>query len=397
MTAVEALAGDGRGGQAAVGVLRAARLARGSRCSRRRSRRPASSAPWWCSTSSAATSAPPPRRTPTPTSTRRSPLAVDAITASPFLGVGSLDPMFDTAARPRRRGLRARADLQPRGAAGAARPHRRRADGRRRPCSPRSRARNAGADAAGLVRGGRRRHDRRHRARTSTSTARCWCPGVGAQGGTADDVRRIFGARRQVLPSSSREILGAGPDATRAARRRARAERRLRGAGPVSRRRRAAPRDAGVRAACVAARSRCSALARGCSDEDEDYCDALRRRAGRRSTELADAAQAGGERRPDPDPGVLRAAAGGGTRGAAGRVGHAGVRLPGRWPRPWSEAGIDPADYDAGRAARGVSRAASARPAGRVAAKLGVAAGGARPRRASRTTPTRSATCDFTG
>jgi orotidine-5'-phosphate decarboxylase len=39
-------------------------------------------------------------------------------------------------------------------------------------------------------------------------------PGIGAQGGTADDVRRIFGpVLPRVLPSSSREILGAGPDA----------------------------------------------------------------------------------------------------------------------------------------------------------------------------------------
>jgi len=38
-------------------------------------------------------------------------------------------------------------------------------------------------------------------------------PGVGAQGGTAADVRRIFGsAATNVLPSSSREILAAGPD-----------------------------------------------------------------------------------------------------------------------------------------------------------------------------------------
>ncbi len=38
-------------------------------------------------------------------------------------------------------------------------------------------------------------------------------PGIGAQGGTVDDVRRIFGrAARNVLPSSSREVLGAGPD-----------------------------------------------------------------------------------------------------------------------------------------------------------------------------------------
>ena len=38
-------------------------------------------------------------------------------------------------------------------------------------------------------------------------------PGIGAQGGTVDDVRRIFGsACRHVLPTSSREILAAGPD-----------------------------------------------------------------------------------------------------------------------------------------------------------------------------------------
>jgi orotidine-5'-phosphate decarboxylase len=38
-------------------------------------------------------------------------------------------------------------------------------------------------------------------------------PGIGAQGGTADGVRRIFdGVLHLVLPASSREILGAGPD-----------------------------------------------------------------------------------------------------------------------------------------------------------------------------------------
>ena len=38
-------------------------------------------------------------------------------------------------------------------------------------------------------------------------------PGIGAQGGTADDVRRIFGdALRDVLPSVSREVLRHGPD-----------------------------------------------------------------------------------------------------------------------------------------------------------------------------------------
>ena len=37
-------------------------------------------------------------------------------------------------------------------------------------------------------------------------------PGIGAQGGTAEDVRRIFGAGlRHVLPSVSREVLRHGP------------------------------------------------------------------------------------------------------------------------------------------------------------------------------------------
>jgi orotidine-5'-phosphate decarboxylase len=37
-------------------------------------------------------------------------------------------------------------------------------------------------------------------------------PGVGAQGGTVADVRRLFGAAAAVLPSSSREVLRLGPD-----------------------------------------------------------------------------------------------------------------------------------------------------------------------------------------
>jgi orotidine-5'-phosphate decarboxylase len=38
-------------------------------------------------------------------------------------------------------------------------------------------------------------------------------PGVGAQGGTSDDLRRVFGdALPNVLPASSREVLTAGPD-----------------------------------------------------------------------------------------------------------------------------------------------------------------------------------------
>jgi orotidine-5'-phosphate decarboxylase len=40
-------------------------------------------------------------------------------------------------------------------------------------------------------------------------------PGVGAQGGTSEDLRQVFGdALPNVLPASSREVLSAGPDVT---------------------------------------------------------------------------------------------------------------------------------------------------------------------------------------
>ena len=58
-----------------------------------------------------------------------SPMAVDAITATPFLGFGSLEPDAGHRERARQGRLRARADLQPRGAAVPARPHRDRRDG----------------------------------------------------------------------------------------------------------------------------------------------------------------------------------------------------------------------------------------------------------------------------
>jgi len=37
-------------------------------------------------------------------------------------------------------------------------------------------------------------------------------PGLGAQGGTVADLRRLFGADRTVVPTVSRDVLGAGPD-----------------------------------------------------------------------------------------------------------------------------------------------------------------------------------------
>jgi orotidine-5'-phosphate decarboxylase len=47
-------------------------------------------------------------------------------------------------------------------------------------------------------------------------------PGLGAQGGSPADLRRLFGAGRAVVPTVSREVLSAGPQpaALRAAARR---------------------------------------------------------------------------------------------------------------------------------------------------------------------------------
>jgi orotidine-5'-phosphate decarboxylase len=38
-------------------------------------------------------------------------------------------------------------------------------------------------------------------------------PGFGAQGGTPEDLQRLFGTHRAVVPTVSRDVLSAGPDA----------------------------------------------------------------------------------------------------------------------------------------------------------------------------------------
>jgi orotidine-5'-phosphate decarboxylase len=142
----------------------------------------------------------------------RSPMAVDAITATPYLGFGSLAPMVDTA-RTHGKGVFVLAltsnpeapELQ----------HARTGSGRSVAGTVLDRLRALNADEAvlgsfGAVVGA-----------TITETTEdlairgpLLVPGIGAQGGTAADVRRIFGdVLDQVLPSTSREILAAGPDA----------------------------------------------------------------------------------------------------------------------------------------------------------------------------------------
>jgi len=142
-----------------------------------------------------------------------SPLAVDAITASPFLGIGSLDPMLDTAAAHGAGVFVLALTSNPEGPQVQ---HARTADGTTVAATVLAalRARNAGAEplgSFGAVVGA-----------TIGDTDEdlgiggpLLVPGIGAQGGSAETVRRIFGpVLANVLPSSSREILGAGPDPT---------------------------------------------------------------------------------------------------------------------------------------------------------------------------------------
>ncbi|HEY7010215.1 MAG TPA: orotidine-5'-phosphate decarboxylase [Jatrophihabitantaceae bacterium] len=143
------------------------------------------------------------------------PLAADAITLSPYLGVGSLDPAFDLA-RTHGGGVFVLAlTSNPEGAQVQ----------HAVTSGTRSVAqsvvddvaqRNAGADplgSFGVVAGA-----------TIGMSVACFdalngpllVPGIGAQGGTPADVRRIFGAALPaVVPSVSREILRSGPDPAR--------------------------------------------------------------------------------------------------------------------------------------------------------------------------------------
>lgn len=141
-----------------------------------------------------------------------SPLAVDCITASPFLGFGSLDPMLDTAVRNGAGVLVLALTSNPEGPLVQ---HARTPDGRTVAGAVLAAlaARNDGADplgSFGAVVGATIGSTEEDLAINGPLLA----PGIGAQGGGAADVRRIFGAVSDlVLPSSSREVLGAGPDA----------------------------------------------------------------------------------------------------------------------------------------------------------------------------------------
>jgi orotidine-5'-phosphate decarboxylase len=145
-----------------------------------------------------------------------SPLASDAITASPYLGFGSLAPMVQTA---RRHGAGVFVLALTSNKEGPEVQH----------------AITGGSDGQGTVAGTVLGHLRSlNRGLTPLGdlgavigatigdttedldfNGPVLAPGFGAQGGTVDDLRRIFGpVARHVLPTSSREVLSAGPDPT---------------------------------------------------------------------------------------------------------------------------------------------------------------------------------------
>ncbi|HXH79394.1 orotidine-5'-phosphate decarboxylase [Nocardioides sp.] len=140
-----------------------------------------------------------------------SPLASDAITVSPFLGFGSIEPMIDTARRhdagvfvlaltSNKEGPEVQHARTDDGAtvAGTMFAHLARVNADARPLG------DVGAVIGATIGSSAERFD---------FNGPVLAPGYGAQGGTVEDIRRIFGPTSpHVLPSSSRSVLSAGPD-----------------------------------------------------------------------------------------------------------------------------------------------------------------------------------------
>jgi orotidine-5'-phosphate decarboxylase len=145
----------------------------------------------------------------------RSPLAADAVTASPYLGVGSLDPLIDTALANDAGVFLLALTSNPEGASVQQAVT---ADGRTVAAQVLDAiaTRNAGADglgSIGAVVGATIDRPGDVTVEQLDVNGPLLVPGIGAQGGTLDDVRRVFGtAGRRVLPSTSRDVLRAGPD-----------------------------------------------------------------------------------------------------------------------------------------------------------------------------------------
>jgi orotidine-5'-phosphate decarboxylase len=152
-----------------------------------------------------------------------SPLAADAVTLSPYLGVGALRPALDVA-RATGRGVFVLALTS--NPEGAAVQHARSADGRSVAAGvlAAARAENAGAAGAGRwgpvgVVVGATVGDVGEVAGDLRVGGPILAPGLGAQGAGPADLVRVFGpALADVLATTSREVLGAGAGRSGAAR-----------------------------------------------------------------------------------------------------------------------------------------------------------------------------------
>jgi orotidine-5'-phosphate decarboxylase len=138
-----------------------------------------------------------------------SPLAADAVTASPFLGFGSLQPLLDTAAAHDRGVFVLAATSNPEGSS----VQRARRDDRTVAQSVVDAAaavnQTAGAGTVGVVVGATVTDP----PDLSALDGPVLVPGVGAQGGRPEALGGLGGARPgQLLPTVSREVLRAGPD-----------------------------------------------------------------------------------------------------------------------------------------------------------------------------------------
>jgi orotidine-5'-phosphate decarboxylase len=138
-------------------------------------------------------------------------LAADAVTASPYLGVGSLDPLIDTALANDAGVFVLALTSNPEGPQVQ---HATTADGRTVAGAVLDAVASRNAEVAGLGSVGAVVGATIGVSRENLDVnGPLLVPGIGAQGGTVSDVRRIFGAAvRNVLPASSRQLLAAGPD-----------------------------------------------------------------------------------------------------------------------------------------------------------------------------------------
>ena len=137
-----------------------------------------------------------------------SPLAADAVTASPYLGFGSLRPLLDTAAAHQRGVFVLAATSNPEGAE----VQQARTDGRTvaQVIVDAAAARNREAPGSvGVVVGATAQHV----PDLSDLGGPVLVPGIGVQGGRADGLAGLGGAApNTLLPAVSREVLRAGPD-----------------------------------------------------------------------------------------------------------------------------------------------------------------------------------------